>query len=159
MLKRIALGFAFVAILAFAAAPLFSGDADKKCPQDHLCKAFYCADCKAFLGESCGKCTADKMCDACKKASMCEHCKKNMGAVDACMRVSWTCATDKVCQLAKGTCPTCKKDLVETKSYALMVWKCPGCGADMKEGAKCEKCKMDAAKTCSMSGTCPHIAK
>lgn len=160
MLKRIALGFAFVAILGFAVAPLFSAD-DNKCPMDKIVKAFYCADCKAFLGEWCGtkECTPEKLCDACKKASWCEHCKKNVGPVDACLRMCWTCSACKTCQLAKGPCPGCKKDLVETKDYALVIWACPGCHAEMKEGGHCDKCKMDAAKTCAKSGTCPHCAK
>lgn len=157
MLKRVALGSVFVAVALFVSAPMFAGEGNN-CPMDKVEKRFYCGDCKAFMaGAPCGKCTADAMCEGCKKASWCEHCKKNVGAVDACVRTCYSCAKCNKTYPAAGKC--CEADTVGKEVCAMVTWTCPGCKAEMKEGGHCDKCKKDAEKTCSMNGTCPHVAK
>ncbi len=106
----------------------------------------------------CPKC--DKLyLDGTLQEATCPKCRESLLNVPACVKIGYVCDEHKVCAQAAGTCSTCGKELIETPFPSEIYYKCPKCGGRDPAGhpGECPDCHEFRVKTCSLSGTCPHL--
>jgi hypothetical protein len=137
-----------ISVLGLVALLATAAPCDLKKVQD----GFYCKDCDQVIDEeSCAKCNADKDEMAKTKADKCQ----------VCVKVYFECEKDQSHSWAAGKCK-CGADMVEKTDKARVIFACESCKKQgEKEGAcddaECAKAGKKVVRTCSKSGTYPHV--
>jgi hypothetical protein len=160
------------------------GAAEPPCDMSKVVKGYWCAEDSRILDEKelvsdvtyyqCPECK-----DIRKEAGTCEYCDKKLekktsgknvcpecfvkpAAAEICVKAYYECPECGRQSLTAGHCDDCDKDLAPQTSRAVIRYVCTGCEASSLVPGKCtnkdcEQFDKPLKKTCSMSGTFPHV--